>query len=54
MGSGAKYTPVDFIITHSSTDNCYIRVKAADELHPSIINDTDNPENIDTANVLQF
>ncbi|NPA37614.1 MAG: T9SS type A sorting domain-containing protein, partial [Chlorobi bacterium] len=54
IGSGTKYTPVTLNISNNDADNCYIRVKAADELHPSIINDTDDPEIADTANVLRY
>ncbi len=54
MGSGGKYTPVSLNITNSSTDNSYIRVKAANEIHPSVTNDTDTPEITDSLNVLKY
>ncbi len=49
MGSGGKYTPVTLNITNSDNDNTYIRVKAADETHPSI-----TPTNGDPDNVLKY
>jgi hypothetical protein len=49
MGSGGKYTPVTLNITNSDNDNTYIRVKAADEIHPSI-----TPTNGDPDNVLKY
>ena len=56
IGSNGKYTPVSFTITNSATDNMPIRVKAADEIHPTIINDAEapDPEIPDTANVLKY
>jgi len=56
IGSNGKYTPVSFNITNSATDNMPLRVKAADEIHPTILNDaeTPDPEIPDTANVLKY
>jgi len=56
IGSNGKYTPVSFNITNSATDNMPLRVKAADEIHPTIINDAEapDPEIPDTANVLKY
>lgn len=55
IGSMGKYTPVTFNISNSSTHG-YIRIIAADEMHPSIINDTENPEPqiVDKDHVLQY
>ncbi len=54
MGSGTKYTPVTLTITQSDADNTYIRVKAADEIHPSVIEDSETPSLVDKDNVLQY
>jgi hypothetical protein len=54
IGSKGKYTPVAMNI--SSTGAGSIRVKAADEIHPTIIDDTEScdPNLIDQENVLAF
>ena len=56
IGSGSKYTPVKLNITNSDNDNCYIRVKAADEMHPSIVEDSEAPDDeiTDADNVLRY
>lgn len=54
IGSKGKYTPVEFNISQMNSGGA-IRVKAADEIHPTIVND-DEPcqEIVDTANVLKY
>lgn len=56
IGSGGKYTPVTFDITANASATGYITVKAADELHPSIQEDSEapSPEIVDADNVLQY
>ncbi len=56
MGSAGKYTPVTFDITANGNDTASIRIRAANERHPSIIEDSEapNPEIPDTANVLWY
>ncbi len=46
MGSGGKYTPVSLNITNSTNDNTYVRVKAANEIHPSITTTNGDPDNV--------
>ena len=54
IGSQGKYTPVEFDITQKDAGGS-IRVKAADEMHPTITNDTEPCNEIeDTANVLKY
>lgn len=54
IGSNGKYTPVEFSIDAINAGG-YIRVKAADEIHPTIINDTEPcDEIIDSLNVLKY
>ncbi len=55
MGSAGKYTPVQFDITACDAGGS-IRVRAADEMHISIIEDSEapNPEITDADNVLQY
>ncbi len=53
IGSEGKYTPVEFDIT--STDAGSIRIKAANEKHPTIVNDVEPcNEIVDSLNVLQY
>lgn len=54
IGSGGKYTPVTLNISGNS--NGYITVTAANEMHPSIIEDSEapSPEIVDKDNVLQY
>jgi hypothetical protein len=56
IGSGGKYTPVTLDITANASSTGYITVKAADEMHPSIQEDseTPDPEITDASNVLQY
>ncbi|MCF6241112.1 MAG: putative Ig domain-containing protein, partial [Bacteroidales bacterium] len=56
MGSAGKYTPVTFDITANGNDTASIRIRAANERHPSIIEDSEAPntEIPDTANVLWY
>lgn len=56
IGSGGKYTPVTFDISANASATGYITVKAADELHPSIQEDSEapSPEIVDADNVLQY
>lgn len=54
IGSKGKYTPVEFFISSKDAGG-FIRVKAADEIHPTIINDTEPCDQIhDTSNVLKY
>ncbi len=54
LGSSGKYTPVEFNITGKNSGGA-IRVKAADEIHPTIQNDTEPCNEIfDSANVLKY
>ena len=54
IGSAGKYTPVTFDITNKDAGG-FIRVKAADEIHPTIINDSEPCNELaDTANVLKY
>lgn len=54
IGSGTKYTPVDYKITTNTNSSGKIVTKAADERHPSIIEDSETPEIEDVKNVLQY
>jgi hypothetical protein len=54
IGSAGKYTPVEFSIDNMDAGG-YIRVKAADEIHPTVINDNEPCNQInDTSNVLKY
>ncbi|MCK5029182.1 MAG: hypothetical protein KAR57_06080, partial [Bacteroidales bacterium] len=54
MGSEGKYTPVELVIDSVGAGG-FIRVKGANEMHPTIINDTEPCNEIaDTANVLKY
>jgi hypothetical protein len=54
IGSAGKYTPVELNIDSKDAGG-YIRVKAADERHPTIVNDSEPCKPLaDTANVLQY
>lgn len=55
IGSGGKYTPVELIIRENDQTG-FIRVKAANERHPSIVEDDEDPdcELTDSLNVLQY
>ena len=54
IGSGGKFTPVIFNISQMNA-NGSIRVKAADEIHPTITNDDEPCQEItDTTNVLKY
>jgi len=55
IGSGGKYTPIIISITQNSNDT-YLIAKSSDEIHPSIQNDSENPdpEITDKDNVLQY
>ncbi|PLX18864.1 MAG: hypothetical protein C0597_05795 [Marinilabiliales bacterium] len=54
IGSGSKYTPVEYKITNNGNSLGTITTKAADEPHPSIIEDSETPEIVDILNVLQY
>lgn len=56
IGASGKYTPVTMNITANSNSTGSITVTAADEMHPSIIDDAEvpDPEIVDENNVLQF
>ncbi|RLD48002.1 MAG: hypothetical protein DRI94_13160, partial [Bacteroidetes bacterium] len=55
-GAANKYTPVVIMLTQNSSATGYIIAKPADEIHPTIIDDSENPdpEIVDMDNVLQF
>ncbi len=56
IGSEGKYTPVTLNITANGNSSGSITVKAADEMHPSIQEDSESPfpEIVDADNVLQY
>ncbi|MBN2214140.1 MAG: hypothetical protein JW723_07840 [Bacteroidales bacterium] len=56
IGSEDKYTPVTMTITANGNSTGSITVKAADEMHPSIQEDSESPdpEITDADNVLQY
>jgi hypothetical protein len=56
IGSEDKYTPVTMTITANGNSTGSITVKAADEMHPSIQEDSESPfpEIVDADNVLQY
>jgi len=54
IGSAGKYTPVDFMIDSKDAGGS-VRVKAANEIHPTIVNDDEPCNDItDTTNVLKY
>jgi hypothetical protein len=55
IGSLGKYTPVTFNITSNVNDYGSITIKASNEIHPSIANDTEPAcQLVDQNNVLQY
>ncbi|MCK9205970.1 MAG: T9SS type A sorting domain-containing protein [Salinivirgaceae bacterium] len=52
IGSGGRYTPVTLNLNSTSAGS--ITVKAAAEMHPSVIDDTETPSLVDSLNVLQY
>ncbi|MCK5171398.1 MAG: hypothetical protein KAQ75_16080, partial [Bacteroidales bacterium] len=54
IGSGDKYTPVEYKITANGNSTGKIITKAADERHPSIVEDSEDPPIVDINNVLQY
>lgn len=55
VGSVGKYTPVTFTIAANGNSTGTITVKAANEIHPSIIDDTEATcQLVDQDNVLQY
>jgi hypothetical protein len=56
MGSQGKYTPVTLTITANDNSTGKITVKPANEMHPSIVEDSEapDPEIVDEDNVLQY
>ena len=54
IGSGEKYTPVEYKISSNGNSTGKIITKAADEAHPSVIEDSETPEIVDQDNVLQY
>jgi hypothetical protein len=54
IGSGGKYTPVTIDVSANTSSEGYLTVRAADERHPSIQEDSETPEIIDADNVLQY
>ncbi len=53
LGSGGAYTPVNLSVTNNSVSGAYLRVKGANECHPSIIDLTSTTMD-ETTNVLQY
>ncbi len=55
-GAANKYTPAIVTITQNSSSSGYLIVKPADEIHPSIIDDSEgsDPDIVDMDNVLQY
>ncbi len=53
LGSGGAYTPVSLTVTNNSANGAYLRVKGANECHPSIIDLASTSMN-ETTNVLQY
>ncbi len=53
LGSGGAYTPVNLTITNNSSEGAYLRVKGANECHPSVI-DLSETTMDETTNVLQY
>jgi hypothetical protein len=54
IGSQGKYTPVTFNITSNTNNFGSITIKAANEIHPSIVDDMEPCEFVDMDNVLQY
>jgi hypothetical protein len=55
IGSVGKYTPVTFVVSGNGNSTGAITVKAANEIHPSIIDDTEAAcQLVDQDNVLQY
>jgi len=54
IGSGTKYTPIIFNVTANGNSTGFITSKAADEYHPSIIEDAESTEIVDSLNVLWY
>lgn len=53
-GATNKYTPVLVTLTQNTSSTGFIVAKPADEIHPSIIEDTEVPSIVDADNVLQY
>jgi hypothetical protein len=56
IGAGGRYTPVELDVSGNDNSTGYITVKAANEMHPTIVNDLEapDPEIVDALNVLQY
>ncbi|MEA2042946.1 MAG: putative Ig domain-containing protein [Bacteroidota bacterium] len=56
IGAGGIYTPVKTLITQNSSSTAYLIVKAADEIHPTITEDVEAPDDeiTDVDNALQY
>lgn len=56
IGAVNKYTPVEIIISQNTVAGAYLTAKGADEMHPSITDDSESPdpEITDEDNVLQY
>ena len=54
IGSGNKYTPVTYNINSNDNSTGAIITKAANEMHPSITDDTEDPEIFDPDYVLKY
>lgn len=56
MGSNGVFTPVTFDVTSITSTNGNITVKASHEVHPTIVDDSENPdvEITDAENALQY
>ncbi len=55
-GATNKYTPVVITVTQNSSTTGYLIAKPADEIHPTIVDDSEgsDPDIVDMDNVLQF
>ena len=53
LGSGDAYTPVTLNITNNTATGAYLRMKGANEVHPSVIENPTTPF-VDVNNVLQY
>ena len=53
LGSGGAYTPVILSVTNNSASGAFLRVKGANECHPSVVDLSSTTMN-ETTNVLQY
>jgi len=57
IGAGGKYTPIKVYSHENNDEDGHLTVKAANERHPSIVEDSEGPENVeipDSLNVLKY